>query len=171
MSKAVKKIILISICGLCLLNSVAAAGKATLFNMTTEDTVRLNEKQPEGQVIMDARTIRKAPPILQVPIIKITNQNKVPLAISVNLVWGPRDSLHISQKMIEIGNFSIFPADQVGVYSLRTSEVFDQLRVSPKEIEDGKIVVALKFEMASVSEEKDLKNVEVVIAPLRWKME
>lgn len=139
--------------------------------MAVQDTLRLNDKQLKGWVILDAQTVHKAPPILHVPINEISNQKKIPLVIRVSMIWGPQDSLHIPKKIIDVGNFSIFPPDQIGVYSLRTSGVFEQLAVSPEEIEEGKTTVALMFEMAPVSEEKDLKNVEVLIAPVRWKME
>lgn len=172
MRKAVNKYhILISICSLCLVSSLPAMGRGTVFNMSKEDTVRLNDKQRRGILLLKAQTIREAPPVLEVPIIKIDNQNKIPLIIGVDMIRDAQNSIHKPQKVIKIGNFSIFPPDQVGVHTLRTSEAFDQIAVSSAEIEDDKMEVTLVFEMAPVSKGKSLENVEVVIAPVRWKTE
>lgn len=165
MGKTLKKYQILILAGtICLISTFQGVGKNPGF--LSPDTLRLDDEQREVKMYLSAETIRKAPHTLLIPIIKIRNQNNIPLMIRIKMIWGDHDSSN--KKVIGIGNLNLFPPAQVGIYSRQISEVFNHVNVLAEEIEAGEKEVVLVFEITPISKKGSLENVEVTIDPVRW---
>jgi len=141
----------------------AAPGKAV---ESTSD-VTLTEIQPAARIQLPA-AIRAAPaPILEIPLVRISNPQEMSFSIFVSLEWSRPAQRAAGKEKILLGNFTVYPPDRPGNYILRASTTFEKLKALGADLGRDQIVVAL--EMKRTNPNQPWSPVEVEIGPLRWR--
>ncbi|MDZ7692784.1 MAG: hypothetical protein U5K69_16940 [Balneolaceae bacterium] len=136
------------------------------------DTVKLTAEKPTDIYRLTAEMIQQAASILEIPVIGIINPDQTPFSIAVYLVWSTENTVELlkSDHSIKIGNFSLFPPDKTGTYTLRASAAFANLPVSAKQVHKDTADAGLLFHLQPI-EERDVHRIEVTIAPVTWRQE
>lgn len=131
--------------------------------------VTLSETQPVARIQLPAN-IRAAPaPIVEVPIVSISNAQGMSFSIFAYLEWARSASGSSTRERVLLGNFTVYPPDQAGSYMLRASTAFEKLKAMGADTGRDQVVVLV--EMKRTNPKQPWSSVQVVIAPLRWRSE
>lgn len=150
---------------LCCLHTMQAAELEKVVDSTSE--VTLTETHPVTRIRLPA-SIRAAPaPILEVPVLRISNPQEMSFSIFAFLEWSRPAQGPTGNDKILVGNFTIYPPDRTGSYMLRASTAFEKLKGMGADLARDQVVILL--EMKRTNPNKAWSAVVVEIAPLRWR--
>ncbi len=138
------------------------AAKSESSPTPSGETVTLTSEHPTGSFLLQAVLFKKPPPILEVSVTKVVNPAAKPITIFVYL--SPRNEKDDSGR-IEVGNFSLYPADRPAKFMLDASALGT--------VSQGRKVPAAKewqltFELEKQGQEGS-SPLEVTIAQPNWK--
>jgi hypothetical protein len=150
---------------LCSLHTMQAAELEKVVDPTNE--VTLTETHPVARIQLPDSIRAAPPPILEVPVVKIANPQKMSFSIFAFLEWSRPAQGPTGNDKILVGNFTIYPPDQTGSYMLRASTAFDKLKGMGADLARDHVVILL--EMKRTNPDKAWSAVQVEIAPLRWR--
>lgn len=85
------------------------------------ETVTLTNQQPTGSFLLQAVLFKKPPPVLEVSVTKVVNPAAKPITIFVYLSRRNGKGDDDAANRIEVGNFSLYPADRPAKFTLDTS--------------------------------------------------
>ena len=144
----------------------------------TSQKIVLSNAQPEQHVALDDDFLRDsadAPKRLSIPITEIDNAAHIPFSIFVYLSATPEqinktDDALTPERWL-LGNFSIYPPDQTGVYVFGVEDVFADLEnvmARTARAPDESMALALDFELELIDMVDGATPLEVEIAPVEW---
>ena len=103
---------------LCLLSSLAVLFVADSPGPPSASAMlRLTPTRSSGRITIDDKVLGAGRALLQIPVTKIRNPRMMPINISAMAILNSQKSGRIS-----VGSFSIYPADQTGIFNLPLSE-------------------------------------------------
>lgn len=150
---------------LCCLHTSQAAEMEKVVDPSSE--VTLTQMEPVTRIQLPA-SIRAAPaPILEIPVVKIANPQKMSFSIFAFLEWSPPAQGPTGSDKILVGNFTVYPPDRTGSYMLRASTAFEKLKGMGADLARDQVLIVL--EMKRTNPDKAWSSVQVEIAPLRWR--
>ena len=76
--------------------------------------LKLGRAQSFVRTTIDAASLRAGLTLLAIPVVKVRNPQLAPVTVSVTALAGRQ-----LRQRVEIGAFSLFPADQAGTFNLR----------------------------------------------------
>jgi hypothetical protein len=129
----------------------------------------LTDHAPRASASVPLAIVRATPPLVTIMVEKIDNPSKVQVDILVSLRWAPVDEASRGAGRTDIGTLSLFPADQPGTFTLRTSEVFTRLRETGVALEALRVSLDVEL-LAADSRRRTPGPVAVVIAEPAWMM-
>lgn len=124
------------------------------------ENVTLTNERPTGSFVLTRDLVKRAPRVLEVSLTKVVN----PRAKQVNIFVYFSDTKSTSRK-IEVGNFSLYPADRPGKFMLDAAPAFRKLNETKDAAAKEWRVV---FELDRPAEQAT-SQIEVTIAPPNWK--
>jgi len=127
------------------------------------ETVTLTNEQSTGSFLLPAVLFKKPPAILEVSVTNVVNPAAKPVAVFVYLSRRAEKDAAASDR-IEVGNFSLYPADRPAKFTLDASAiqtVSEQRNFSAKEWR-------LVFELEKEGQQGS-SPLEVTIASPNWK--
>jgi hypothetical protein len=152
---------------LCCLHAIQAAEPEKVEDSTSKVTI--TNAQPIARIQLPAG-IRVAPaPILEIPVVKISNPQEMSFSIFASLEWRRYGQGSTGIEKILLGNFTVYPPDQTGSYMLRSSTAFEKLKAMGADLVRDQVVILL--EMKRTNPNKAWSAVVVEIGPLRWRSE
>lgn len=150
---------------LCCLHPIQAAELQKAVDSSSE--VTLSEMQPLARIQLPA-SIRAAPlPILEVPVVKISNPQEMSFSIFASLEWRRYSRGSAGNEKIPLGNFTVYPPDRTGSYMLRASTAFEDLKAMGADLSRDQVFILL--EMKRTNPNRPWSAVRVEIGPLRWR--
>ena len=129
--------------------------------------VTLTETQPEARIQLPSNTRSSPAAVLEVPVVRISNPDKMSFSIFVYLEWCRPGEGPARNEKILVGNFTVFPPDRTGRYTVRTSTGFERLKTMGADLPRDQVVFLL--EMKRTNPNKPWSTVVVEIAPLDWR--
>jgi hypothetical protein len=126
------------------------------------ETVTLTPEHSTGSFLLQPVLFKKLPPILEVSVTKVVNPAAKPVTIFVFL--SPRNGKNdAASNRIEVGNFSLYPADRPAKFMLDASAL--------RTVSEGRNVPAVKeWQLVFELEKKEAaSSLEVTIASPNWK--
>ncbi|MEM7535025.1 MAG: hypothetical protein AAF639_22810 [Chloroflexota bacterium] len=143
----------------------------------TSETIILSNAQPEQHVVLEDDFLQDStvPKRLSIPINEIDNAANIPFSIFVYLSAMPDDTTKTSEELTPerwlLGNFSIYPSDQTGVYVFGVEDVFvdvQQVMQSAEQEPDESMALVLNFELELIDMVDGATPLAVKIAPVEW---
>jgi hypothetical protein len=131
--------------------------------------LQLTDQAPRASASVPLAIVRASPPLVTITVEKIDNPSKVQVAILVSLRWAPVDEASRGAGRTDIGTLSLFPADQPGTFTLRTSDAFTQLRETGVALEALRVFLDIEL-LAADPRRRAPGPLAVVIAEPAWMM-
>ena len=128
-----------------------------------QDTLLLSDAAPTAKIAIDPESLQTSPIALEVPVVRIENQEMISFTITAALILDARFG---PDKHLSLGTFGVFPADQTGTYTLSTSNVTE---VAGDWGNLGEL--HLLYTLKPASENAPLKDVRVFVGPAVWRGE
>jgi hypothetical protein len=129
--------------------------------------VTLTETQPVARIQLPTSIRAAPPPVLEIPLVKISNPQEMSFAIFVSVEWSRPAQGGAGKEKVLLGNFTVYPPDRTGNYMLRASTTFEKLKTLGADLSRDQIVVVL--EMKRTNPSQPWSRVQVEIGPLRWR--
>lgn len=129
------------------------------------DSVTLTNEQPTGSFLLPRDLLKTPPAVLEVSLTKVVNPAARPINIFV--YFSPAKKSESASRKIEVGNFSLYPADRPGKFMLDPATAFRKLaETKDATSREWRIVFELERQAAEGS-----SQIEVTIAAPNWKSE
>lgn len=129
----------------------------------SSETVTLTSQHPTGSFSIQPDLFKNPPQVLEVSVTKVVNPTAKPITIFVYLA--PRTETDASQR-VEIGNFSLYPADRPAKFLLDAAAAFRKA----SQTKDASAEWQLMFELDK-TDQPESSPLEVTIAAPNWKSE
>ena len=152
---------------LCFPQATEACGSRPVV-LATEALV-LSEAQPARRVQLPANARSGSLPFLEVPILEISNPEKMGFSIQVYLERTRSTASEGDTERVLLGTFTPYPPDQAGSFLLRASKGFDKLKETRANTAEDR--VNLLLEVKRLHPNKPWTPLVVKIAPIRWRAE
>ena len=123
------------------------------------ESVTLTNQHPTGSFLLQRDLLKRAPAVLEVSLTKVVNPGAKPINIFVYFS-GNKKGDSAPQK-IEVGNFSLYPADRPAKFMLDAAPAFRKIK-DASNVREWR----LAFELG-----REAESVEVTIAAPTWKSE
>jgi len=129
-----------------------------------EAAVVLTNEQPSKNLPLESSVPSSDAEVLEVSITKVENPSRA--AITVFVYFSRTGKTTSSVERIELGNFSLYPADRPGKFLINAAPAARQLAAKTKGDKDD---FQLVFEMKRVDESKPWTPVKVTISQPKWR--
>jgi hypothetical protein len=128
---------------------------------SSAESVTLTNARPAGSFLLQQDLLKQPPAVLEVSVTKVVNPASRPINIFVYFSAVKKDA---SQK-IQVGNFSLYPADRPGKFMLDPAPAFRKLaETKDAGVKEWRVVFELERPAAEPT-----SRVEVTIAAPNWK--
>ena len=129
----------------------------------SSEGVTLTNERPTGSFLLQRDLLKRPPAILEVSLTKVVNPGAKPINI---FVYFSADKKGESRK-IEVGNFSLYPADRPAKFMLDAAPPFRKLaETKDAAAKEWRVVFELERPTGQAT-----SQIEVTIAPPNWKSE
>ena len=143
-----------------------AQGASPELSVPISKPLKLTSQQPVASVRVAPNVVAEGRDILEVPVIEVRNPRQTPIEISVYFSSVGKGSP--KEGRIEVGSFSLYPADRPGNFLIRATKALETLRT--KGWEPGS-ELSLIFEMRPVRENEGWGDVAVTIGEVKWRQD
>ena len=136
---------------------LALMGCAVIGRGAAEDEpclVTLTSSKPKAMCTVPVALIARPPRLVEIPVTKIENQAGQSFSIYL-YVSTPKTESEL------IGNVTVFPPNQTGVFVMRTQAAFERLAAS-------RLPARLTLEIRRTLESRPWQSMSVSVGPLRW---
>lgn len=137
--------------------------KAPKAEQPASSTVKLTREQPSASFPVAAGISSSNPEVLEVSITKVENPAKTPVSIFVylaNTKAGKSDN-----EKILVGNFSLYPADSPGKFSLNARPALRTMSAKTPTPNEPRLI----FELRQIDQTKPWTPVEVTVEEPKWR--
>lgn len=152
-------------CGSANVQTAQPAPQAESTPFPSGKTITLSKEHPVGSFALQADVIEKAPPVLEVSLLKVSNPAAKPVNVFVYILPA-NEELDAATDRITVGNFSLYPADRPGKFMLDAASAFRKLSDKKTTAKEWRLLFVLQKEAQEGS-----AQIEVTIAPPSWKSE
>ena len=139
--------------------------KADSTSTPSGESVTLSEQHPTGSFSLQPDLFKSSPPILEVSVMKVVNPGAK--AVSIFVYLSPlKQKGETAAEKIEVGNFSLYPADRPGKFMLDSAPAFRKVSETrnASTVNEWRLV----FELERGAEQAS-SPIEVTIARPGWK--
>ena len=127
-------------------------------------SVTLTSEHESDSFVVAANVLSSDAEVLEVPITKVVNPSRTPVAFFVYL--SNRADGKVEPEKFLIGNFSLYPADRAGLFLLNPKSAIGKLS---EKRQSNNADTRLVFEMKRVDETRQWTPVEVTIETPKWR--
>jgi hypothetical protein len=131
------------------------------------ETVTLTNEHPTGSFLLQRETTKLPPTVLEASVTKVVNPKAKPVSIFVSVV-PITPAGDIPPVRIEVGNFSLYPADRPGKFLLDARPALQKISETERRTGAKKWQVVFALEQKP---EQESSPVEVTISAPNWKTE
>jgi hypothetical protein len=127
------------------------------------ERIALTNEHPTGSFLLPRDLLKRPPAVLEVSVTKVINPAARP--INVFVYFASAKKAEPASAKIEVGNFSLYPADRPGKFMLDPASAFRKLaETKDATSKDWRVVFELERQEGS-------SQIEVTIAAPNWKSE
>ena len=129
----------------------------------TSETITLTNQNPTGSFALQPDLLKNPPPALLVLVTKVVNANARAVTIFVYLSR-PSEKRDSPPEKIDLGNFSLYPADRPGKFTLNPTAALRKAAAAPNESnsKDWRMV----FELEQKAEQGSAPLEVTIAAPI-----
>ena len=150
-------------CGSANVQTAQPASKVESTPVPSGETITLTRDHPLASFAVPSDVIEKAPPVLEVSLLKVSNPAAKPVNVFVYILPA-NEEVDAAADRVTVGNFSLYPADRPGKFMLDAASAFRKLNGKKNTAREWRLLFVLQKEAQEGS-----APIEVTIAAPVWK--